>query len=127
MLRREGTNGKLVAHARSPTSPTTRSNDTLNGSGGGERHSSEAAIDPLSQVRTDRALREAQHGADHASWLQHILKRTTTSPAIQKLRAQNADPHAAHTQTSLHEAAPDKKQSGESPRDLSANAKADKK
>jgi hypothetical protein len=51
-LKSEGTNGKLVAHARSPT----HSNDVLNGIGSGERGPSEAAIDPLSQVCTNRAL-----------------------------------------------------------------------
>ncbi|KAF1922827.1 WD40 repeat-like protein [Didymella exigua CBS 183.55] len=102
----EGSNGKLVAQARSPTSPTTRLNDTSNGDGSGERRSSEAAIDPLSQ---------------------QILKRTNTAPAVQKLRAQNTDPYAAHSQTSLHEATPDKKHSDEAPRDLSASAKADRK
>ncbi|KAJ4372799.1 hypothetical protein N0V86_008165 [Didymella sp. IMI 355093] len=101
-LKSEGTNGKLVAHARGPT----QSNDALNGIGSGERGPSEAAIDPLSQ---------------------QILKRTNTSPAIQKLRAQNTDPYTAHSQTALYEATPDKNHSGEAPRDLSASAKADKK
>ncbi|KAL1646216.1 hypothetical protein SLS61_007881 [Didymella pomorum] len=101
-----GTNGNHVGHARSPTSPTAQSNDASNGNGSGGRGSSEAAIDPLSQ---------------------QILKRTNTSQAIQKLRAQNIDSHAAHSQTSLHEATPDKKYSGETPRDLTASTKADKK
>ncbi|KAF2632894.1 WD40 repeat-like protein [Macroventuria anomochaeta] len=102
----EFTNGKLVMHVRSPTSPTAPSNEAQNGNGSEEKSSSEAAIDPLSQ---------------------QILKRTNTSPAIQKLRAQHTEPYATHSQTSLHEATPDKKHSGEVPRDLSASAKADKK
>lgn len=127
MLRLKGANGKHVASARSPTSPTPQSRDTSNGNGSGGRGSSETAIDPLSQVRTNRAFRKAHYEADRASWTQQILKRTNTSQAIQKLRAQNIDPHAAHSQTSLHDATPDQKHSGEAPRDLTASAKADKK
>jgi hypothetical protein len=72
-------------------------------------------------------VRKAYFEADQKSRTQQIFKRTNTSPAIQKLRAQNIEPSAAHSQTSLHEATPDKKHSGEAPRDLSASAKADKK
>lgn len=127
ILKSKGTNGKHVAHARSPTAPTAQSNDASTGRGGGERGSSEAAIDPLSQVCTDAAFRKAYHEADRASLIQQILKRTNTSQAVQKLRAQNIDLHAAHSQTSLHEATPDQKHSAETPRDLTASAKADKK
>jgi hypothetical protein len=78
-------------------------------------------------VCTNRAPCKAYPEADRASSKQQILKRTNTSQALQKLRAQNIDSHAAHSQTSLHEATPDKKYSGESLRDLTASAKADKK
>lgn len=123
----KGTHGKHVSHARSATSPTAQLNDASNGNGGGERASSEATMDPLSQVCTNRAFCKAYREADHTSLIQQILKRTNTSQAIQKLRSQNMDSHAARSQTSLHEATPDKKYSGETPRDSTASAKADKK
>lgn len=124
---KEGTNGKFVAHTHIPTSPTAHSKDASNGVGSGERDSSEAAIDPLSQVSTNRVPRKAHHEADRASSIQQILKRTNTAQAIQKLRAQNTDSYAAHSQTSLHDATPDKKHSGETPHDPSASTKADRK
>ncbi|OSS44873.1 hypothetical protein B5807_10687 [Epicoccum nigrum] len=96
----EGTNGRLAASVRSPTSPSGQSSDVPNGTGSDGRISSEAAIDPLSQ---------------------QILKRTNTSPARQKLRVQGTDPQL------LHDATPDKTQSGETPRDLSAGARTDKR
>src|SRR5690242_9513369 len=43
------TNGKLAANLRSPTSPT-QSNEAQNSNGSEERGTSDAAIDPLSQV-----------------------------------------------------------------------------
>ncbi|KAF1355746.1 WD repeat-containing protein 44 [Lizonia empirigonia] len=100
------TNGKLTAKLRSPASPTAPPNDAHNGSGSDGRRPSEAAMDPLSQ---------------------QILKRTNTSPAIQKLRSQNTEPLAPLSQTSLHEATSDKKHSSEAPRDLSGSTKAEKK
>ncbi|KZM26525.1 hypothetical protein ST47_g2306 [Ascochyta rabiei] len=102
----EVTNGRLATKLRSPTSPPVPANDSHNGNSSDGRRPSEAAIDPLSE---------------------QILKRTNTSPAVQKLRSQNTEPPATHSQASLHEATPDKKHSNETPRDLSASAKADKK
>lgn len=103
VTRGEVTNGKPVRNLRSPTSPT-QPNEVHNGSEDGPV--SEAAIDPLSQ---------------------HILKRTNTSTAIQKLRVQNTEPYPAHSQTSLRDASPDKKHSGETPRDVNASTKTEKK
>ena len=50
--RSKGTNGRLAASVRSPTSPSGQSSDVPNGTGSDGRGSSEAAIDPLSQVCT---------------------------------------------------------------------------
>jgi hypothetical protein len=55
----KGTNGRFAASVRSPTSPTGHSSDVPNGTGSDGRGSSEAAIDPLSQVCTMQAPRRA--------------------------------------------------------------------
>lgn len=102
------------------------SNDAQNGSGSDGRRPSEAAIDPLSQVCTYGEVGKAYSKADRVS-SQQILKRTNTSTAMQKLRTPNTESYAARSQTSLHEASPDKKHSGEAPRDSNASTKADKK
>ncbi|KAH8702754.1 WD40-repeat-containing domain protein [Phaeosphaeriaceae sp. PMI808] len=99
-------NKKLAAKFRAPISPSALSNDTPTHGSTDGRRLSEAAIDPLSQ---------------------QILQRTNTSPAIHKLRSQNTDPTPSQTPTSPNEANADKKQSGESPRDLGGASKADKK
>ncbi len=117
---------KFVANGRSPASPE-RSNDVQIGDGNEERRSVEAAIDPLSQVCAHEEDAQGKPQADSALCAQQILQRTNTSPAISKLRAQNTEPYPALSQTSLHDATPDRKHSGESPRELSAIAKTDKK
>lgn len=71
-----------------------------------------------------QSLRQLQAGANCISFIKQILKRTNTSPGLQKLRAQGTDPYMSQ---SLLEATPDKKHSGESPRDLTASLKSDKK
>ncbi|CAO2655191.1 Nn.00g102550.m01.CDS01 [Neocucurbitaria sp. VM-36] len=100
------TNKKLGAKLRSPTSPSAQSNETHNGSNGDGRRPSEVAIDPLSQ---------------------QILQRTNTSPAVPKLRSQNTEPVYTQSPTSPSEANADKKQSGETPREIGGAFKADKK
>ncbi|ORY19527.1 WD40-repeat-containing domain protein [Clohesyomyces aquaticus] len=99
---------KLTAILRSPTSNVPPANEQLTQTGSADgRKLAEAAIDPLSQ---------------------QILKRTNTSSAVQKLRAQ-ADNASLPSPTSPSDSYADTKVGTEASRDLSggANTKQEKK
>ncbi|KAL6709064.1 hypothetical protein ACN47E_001880 [Coniothyrium glycines] len=99
-------NKKLAGKLRSPTSPSAPPNDSQNGIDSASRRPSDTAIDPLSQ---------------------QILQRTTTSPAVYKLRSHYPDVTPAQSPTSPSDAHTIGKQNGETSQDTSGVSKPDKK
>ncbi|KAF2676029.1 WD40 repeat-like protein [Lentithecium fluviatile CBS 122367] len=103
------TNSKITAKLRSPTLPTTQSNDPQSPTQNENveaRGSSEAPIDPLSQ---------------------QILKRTNTAASIvQKYRVQTGE-STGQAPTSPNDTHTDTKYTGETVREIGGGAKADKK